>query len=87
MVPAWADVWGGAATTAALFTLGKYLIGLYIGKAAFGSSFGAAGAFVVLLVWAYYAAQIFLFGAEFTYFHACAAGRAPAGPPSHGPAA
>jgi len=66
----WSDVWSGAAMTSALFSFGKFLIGLYIGKAAFSSSFGAAGAFVVLLVWTYYAAQIFLFGAEFTYFRA-----------------
>lgn len=66
----WADVWVGAAMTSALFSFGKFLIGLYIGKAAFSSSFGAAGAFAVLLVWTYYAAQIFLFGAEFTYYRA-----------------
>lgn len=66
----WSEVWSGAAMTSALFGVGKFLIGLYIGKAAFSSSFGAAGAFVVLLVWTYYAAQIFLFGAEFTYFRA-----------------
>ena len=76
----WSDVWIGAAMTSVLFSLGKFLIGLYIGKAAFNSSFGAAGAFVVLLVWAYYAAQIFLFGAEFTYYRAKVVGAAAAFP-------
>ncbi len=66
----WREVWVGGAFTAGLFTIGKLLIGLYIGKTALGSSFGAAGAFVVLLVWIYYSAQIFLFGAEVTYHHA-----------------
>lgn len=62
----WRDVWFGAITTAVLFTLGKYLIGLYIGKAAVGSAYGAAGSFVVVIVWIYYSSMIFLFGAEFT---------------------
>lgn len=62
----WHDVWVGAAVTALLFTIGKYLIGLYIGKGAVSSGFGAAGSLVVLLVWVYYSAQIFLLGAEFT---------------------
>ncbi len=52
--------------TAALFTLGKFLLGLYLGKAAVGSSYGAAGSIIALTVWVYYAAQIFLLGAEFT---------------------
>lgn len=60
----WHDVWVGAAVTALLFTVGKFLIGLYIGKGAVASGFGAAGSLVVLLVWVYYSAQIFLFGAE-----------------------
>ena len=67
---AWHDVWIGAAVTAALFTIGKTLIGLYIGKTAVASGFGAAGSFVVLLVWVYYSAQIFLLGAEFTWVFA-----------------
>lgn len=63
----WRDVVMGAAVTAALFTLGKYLIGLYIGKSAVASGFGAAGSLAVILVWVYYSAQIFLLGAEFTW--------------------
>lgn len=62
----WRDVMRGAAITAALFTTGKSLIGWYLGQAAPGSAYGAAGAIIVLLLWAYYAAQIFLFGAELT---------------------
>ena len=63
---AWGDVWIGAAVTSLLFSAGKIAIGLYLGKSALASSFGAAGAFVVLIVWLYYATQIFLLGAEFT---------------------
>ena len=66
----WSDVWVGAAFTAVLFTIGKYLIGLYLGKASVGSAYGAAGSLVALLVWVYYSAQIFLFGAEFTHVYA-----------------
>lgn len=66
----WADVWIGAAVTAMLFTLGKFLIGLYIGKSGVTSVFGAAGSLVVVLVWVYYSAQIFLLGAEFTWAYA-----------------
>jgi len=72
--PAWSDVWTGAAITAALFTLGKVLIGLYLGRAAVGSAYGAAGSFVVLLVWIYYSTQILLFGAEFTQVYATRVG-------------
>jgi len=68
--PAWSDVWRGALLTAVLFTIGKYLIGLYIGKASVGSTFGAAGSFVVLLTWTYYSSLIVLFGAEFTQVYA-----------------
>ena len=68
--PDWSDVWTGALLTAALFTGGKYLIGLYLGTAAVGSSFGAAGSFVVLLFWIYYSSLILLFGAEFTQVYA-----------------
>ena len=67
---AWRDVWVGALLTAILFTLGKMLIGLYLGKSAVGSSYGAAGSLVVLLVWIYYSAQILFFGAELTQAYA-----------------
>jgi len=63
---AWGDVWIGGLVTAALFTVGKVLIGIYLGRNAFTSTYGAAGSFVVLLLWVYYSAQIFLLGAEFT---------------------
>jgi len=66
----WEDVWIGAAATALLFTLGKFAIGFYLGKAGVTSGFGAAGSIVVLLVWVYYSSQIFLFGAEFTWAYA-----------------
>jgi membrane protein len=72
--PAWSDVWHGALITAVLFTLGKYLIGLYLGHAAPGSAYGAAGSFVVLLIWIYYSTQILLFGAEITHCYAKARG-------------
>ena len=62
----WRDVILGAVVTAVLFTIGKSLIGLYIGSSAVASSYGAAGALIVLLLWVYYSAQIFLLGAEFT---------------------
>lgn len=67
---AWRDVWAGAMLTAALFTLGKALIGLYLGRSAIGSAYGAAGSLVVLLVWIYYSAQILFFGAELTQAYA-----------------
>jgi membrane protein len=67
---AWHDVWVGAAFTALLFTIGKVLIGLYLGKSAVASGFGAASSVVLLLVWVYYSAQIFLIGAEFTWVYA-----------------
>jgi membrane protein len=67
---AWHDVWIGAAVTALLFAVGKFLIGLYIGRSSIASGFGAAGSFVVLLVWVYYSTQIFLLGAEFTWVYA-----------------
>jgi membrane protein len=67
---AWQDVWIGAMVTALLFSLGKYLIGLYIGSSNIASTYGAAGALVIILLWIYYSAQILLFGAEFT--KACA---------------
>jgi membrane protein len=64
---AWKNVWIGATITALLFTIGKSLIGLYLGKASVGSAYGAAGSLVVVIVWVYYSAMIFLFGAEFTH--------------------
>jgi membrane protein len=66
----WNDVIVGAIVTAVLFTIGKSLISWYIGSSAVASSFGAAGALIVLLLWVYYSAQIFLFGAEFTKVYA-----------------
>jgi len=60
----------GAAVTAALFAIGKWLIGLYIGRSSAASAFGAAGSLVVLMLWVYYSAQIFLLGAEFTRLYA-----------------
>jgi len=66
----WHDVWIGAAVTALLFDIGKLLIGLYLGKSSVVSGFGAAGSLVVLLIWVYYSAQIFLLGAEFTWAYA-----------------
>ncbi len=66
----WRDVWTGAAVTSLLFTIGKVLIGLYLGKSTMASGFGAAGSLVVLLAWVYYSAQIFLLGAEYTWVYA-----------------
>lgn len=62
----WRDVWMGGLVTAILFNIGKFAIGYYLGKSAFASIYGAAGSLLVLLLWAYYSAQIVLFGAEFT---------------------
>jgi membrane protein len=62
----WRDVWTGAAFTAVLFSMGKYAIGLYLGNSDVASSFGAAGSLIALLLWVYYSAQIFFFGAAFT---------------------
>jgi membrane protein len=66
----WHDVFVGAVMTALLFTMGKFLIGLYLGRSALASSYGAAGALIVVLLWVYYSAQIFLLGAEFTKIYA-----------------
>ena len=66
----WRDVWIGAGVTAVLFTIGKVLIGLYIGKSDVTSSFGTAGSLVIVMIWVYYASQIFLFGAELTRVYA-----------------
>ena len=67
---AWSDVWIGAAVTSILFTIGKVLIGLYLGKSDVTSSFGTAGSLVVVMIWVYYASLIFLFGAELTRVYA-----------------
>lgn len=67
---AWSDVLIGAMITALLFTAGKYLIGLYLGKSTFSSTYGAAGSLVVLLFWIYYSSQILFIGAEFTQIYA-----------------
>jgi membrane protein len=66
----WRHVWIGAAVTAVLFTIGKFAIGLYLGRASVGSSYGAAGSVVVLMVWIYYAALILFLGAEITQVYA-----------------
>lgn len=64
----WKDVWLGAFVTMLLFALGKYLIGLYMSNADVGSYYGTAGSLVIILIWVYYSAVIFLFGAQLTYF-------------------
>jgi membrane protein len=79
---AWRDVWVGAAVTAFLFAVGKSLIGLYLGRSSFSGAYGAAGSLIVLLLWIYYSAQIFLLGAEFT--RAFAYGRGSRAPPPAG---
>jgi membrane protein len=66
----WRDVWIGAAATALLFDIGKFLIGFYIGKSSVGSMFGAAGSVVVILAWVYYSSQLVFLGAEFTHVYA-----------------
>ena len=83
----WRDVWLGSVVTALLFTVGKFLIGLYIGKSGVASAFGAAGSLVVVLVWVYYSAQVFLLGAEFTWAYAQAFGSMKHHPDSIVPAA
>ena len=70
----WSDVWVGALVTACLFTVGRLGLGLYLGLGSIGTGFGAAGSLVVVLVWVYYSAQIFLLGAEFTWVYAHALG-------------
>ena len=72
---AWRDVWIGAAVTALLFTVGKFLLGYYLGRGSVTSPYGAAGSLVVILVWVYYSSQILLFGAEFTRVHALCNGK------------
>ncbi len=66
----WRDVWIGAALTALLFVVGKYLLGLYLGQKSVTSAYGAAGSLVLILMWVYYASQILLFGAQFTQVYA-----------------
>ena len=73
----WADVWIGALVTAGLFTIGKLLIGMYLGTTGVASTYGAAGSVVVILVWVYYSAQIILLGAEFTREYVATFGRRP----------
>jgi membrane protein len=79
---AWRDVWVGAAVTSLLFTIGRVLIGLYLGRTGFTSAFGAAGSLVLVMLWIYYSSQIFLLGAEFTwvYAHAYGSRRGSVGP-------
>jgi membrane protein len=67
---AWSDVWSGAIVTSLLFSIGRFALGLYLGNSSFGSTYGAAGSVVIILVWVYYAAQILFFGAEFTQVYA-----------------
>lgn len=71
----WREVWLGAFVTALLFTVGKSLIGLYLGRSALSSTYGAAGSMIILLVWLYYSAQIYFLGAEFTHVYARHRGR------------
>lgn len=83
----WRDVWLGAAATSLLFTLGKTLIGIYLGRSAVTSTYGAAGAFAIILLWVYYSAQILFFGAQFTRVYASTHGgfEAPKEPPEARP--
>ena len=67
---AWRDVWIGAMLTALLFNLGKFLLGLYLGRSSVTSAYGAAGSLVIVLLWVYYSAQILFFGAKFTQLYA-----------------
>jgi membrane protein len=81
----WRDVWTGAAVTAALFSAGKLAIGVYLGQSSVGSAYGAAGSFVVLLLWVYYSALVFFFGAEITEAHAHVRGSHAAAHPRRAP--
>jgi membrane protein len=85
----WSDVWIGAALTSILFTIGKYLIGLYLGSSGVSSAYGAAGSLVTVLLWVYYSSLIFLLGAEFTQGYATTygSGVAPASYAKSAPAA
>lgn len=82
----WRDVIVGAALTSLLFVIGKSLIGWYIGSSAIASTYGAAGSLIVLLLWVYYSAQIFLLGAEFTKVFANRHGSKQGDPVAEGPA-
>jgi membrane protein len=73
---AWHDVWAGAIFTSALFVVGQYILAAYLTRVSIGSAYGAAGSVIILLIWVYFSAQVFLFGAEFTQAYANAAGRA-----------
>lgn len=73
----WRDLWQGAVATALLFTVGKAAMGLYLGKIAVGSAYGAASSLIVVIVWVYYSAMIFYFGAEFTRVRSQAPGSPP----------
>lgn len=75
VVLAWRHVWVGSAVTAVLFMLGKYLIGLYLSQVSLASAYGVAGSLAVILLWVYYSAQVFLFGAAFTKVYANRYGR------------
>jgi membrane protein len=70
----WKDVWVGSVVTMVLFTMGKFLIGFYLGNSSFNSAYGAAGSLVIILVWIYYSTTIFLFGAELTAVYTEASG-------------
>ncbi len=70
VIISWRDVWIGAAITSFLFTIGKFLLGLYLGRSGIATAYGAAGSLVLILAWVYYSAQILFFGAEFTQVYA-----------------
>jgi membrane protein len=74
---AWRDVWLGGFITAVLFNVGKFLIGVYIGRSSLSSVYGTMGSLVIVLVWVYYSAQILFFGAQFTRVYACGSGVKP----------
>jgi membrane protein len=73
----WTDVWIGALVTAGLFSIGKLLIGMYLGTTSMASTYGAAGSVIVILVWVYYSAQVILLGAEFTKEYVATFGKRP----------
>lgn len=78
----WSEVWSGALVTSILFTLGKMVLGVYLGRASFTSAYGAAGSLVAVVVWVYYSAQIFYYGAEITWVHSLADKKSKSTPPS-----